>query len=79
LAAASAAAMRGDAAVLEEDLDDGGGEPHDPLVQELVGDAVVVVLDCDVIVDVDASVGPLGKLVVFKLLLNGTPVEVASG
>jgi hypothetical protein len=56
--------MRGDAAALEEDLDDGGGEAGlDPLVQELVRDAVVVVLDRDVVVDVDAGVHPLGELV----------------
>ena len=41
-----------------------GGEPDlDPLVHELVGDAVVVVLDGDVVVDVDAGIAPLGELV----------------
>jgi hypothetical protein len=56
--------MRGDAPALEEELDDGRGEADlDALVQELVGDAVVVVVDGDVVVDVDASVGPLGELV----------------
>src|SRR2546422_6142274 len=33
----------------------------DPLMHELVGDAVVVVLDEDVVVDVHAGVAPLGE------------------
>jgi len=58
------AAMRGDAPSFEEHLDDGRGEPDlDALVQELVGDAVVVVRDGDVVVDVDARVAPLGELI----------------
>ena len=51
-----------EAPALEKQLDDGGGEPHlDALVQQLVGDAVVVVLDDDVVVDVNAGVAPRGK------------------
>ena len=64
LAPAVAAAMGGDAPALEEQLDDRRREPDlDALVHELVGDAVVVVLDGDVVVDVDPGVAPLGELV----------------
>src|SRR5207245_404924 len=53
LAAAPASAMRGDAPAFEKQFDRGGGEADlDPLMHELVGDAVVVVLDEDVVVDV---------------------------
>ena len=58
------ATMRGDASAFEKQFDGGGGEPSvDPLVQELVGDAVIVVVDQHVVVDVHAGVGPLGDLV----------------
>src|SRR5437588_823168 len=56
--------MRGDAPALEKQFDRGGAEADlDPLVHELVGDAVVVVLDEDVVVDVHAGVAPLGEFV----------------
>src|SRR5439155_19446352 len=45
LAAAPVPTMRGDAPALEKQFDRGGAEADlDPLVHELVGDAVVVVL-----------------------------------
>ena len=64
LATAPASAMRGDAPAFEKQFDRGGAEADlDPLVHELVGDAVVVVLDEDVVVDVHAGVAPLGEFV----------------
>src|SRR5436853_350777 len=64
LAAAPASAMRGDAPAFEKQFDRGGGEADlDPLMHELVGDAVVVVLDEDVVVDVHAGVAPLGEFI----------------
>ena len=64
LGAPTAPAVRGDPPALEKDLDDGGGEADlDALMQELIGDAVVVVVDGDVVVDVDAGVEPVGELV----------------
>ena len=64
LAAAPVPTMRGDAPALEKQFDRGGAEADlDPLVHELVGDAVVVALDEDVVVDVHAGVAPLGEFV----------------
>src|SRR5256886_14698701 len=56
--------MRGDAPAFEKLFDGGVGEADlDPLMHELVGDAVVVVLDEDVVVDVHAGVAPLGEFI----------------
>ena len=56
--------MRGDPAVLVEDLDGVGREPHvDLAAAQRVGDAVERVLDLDVVVDVDPGLAPLGVLV----------------
>jgi hypothetical protein len=64
LPAPPAAAMGGNAAALEEDLDGGGGEADlDALVDELVRHAVVVGLHDDVVVDVHGGVAPLAQLV----------------
>src|SRR5437867_7563199 len=53
-----APAMGGDAAAVAEDLDHRrGGADVDALADERVGDAVVVLVELDVIVDVDADVG----------------------
>src|SRR3989442_1240893 len=63
-AGARASAMGGDAPAFEKQFDRGGGEADlDPLMHELVGDAVVVVLDEDVVVDVHAGVAPLGEFI----------------
>ena len=51
-----------DAAALEEDLNGGGGEAgFDLLVDTAVGNAVVVAVDLDVVVDVDPRLLPLGE------------------
>jgi len=51
-----------DAATFEEDLDGGGREADfDLLVDAAVGNAVVVAVDLDVVVDVDARLLPLGE------------------
>ena len=51
-----AAGVACDAAVLAEDLDDGRGDAHVHfLLDQLVGHAVAVALDLDVVVDVDGQ------------------------
>src|SRR5262245_23311129 len=55
--AAIVADVRGHALAAMEDLDGGGGATGiDELVQELIGDGVVMAVDVDVVVDVDAGV-----------------------
>src|SRR5437867_9724684 len=57
-AADVAAAMRGDATAVAEDLDHRrGGADVDALADERVRDAVVVMVELDVVVDVDADGG----------------------
>ena len=64
LPAAGQPAMGRDPPTLEKDLDDGGGQSRlDALVDELIGDAVVVVRDLDVVIDVHAAVRPHRELV----------------
>jgi hypothetical protein len=64
LAASSLAKVGSGPLVLEEDLDGGCGDPRlDLLPDQGVGNAVVVLLNVDVIVDVDARGGPLAKFV----------------
>ncbi len=56
--------MGGHPAVFKEDLHGLGGEAHlDLLAHELVRHAVAVAVDLDMVVDVHASLCPLGKLV----------------
>src|SRR5262245_1204048 len=58
-AAEGASAMDGHPLTAVEDLDGGGGQAGvDLLVQERVGDGVVVAVDLDVVVDVDAGGDP---------------------
>jgi len=53
--------MEGDSLALEEGLDRGVGETDiDPFVDQPVGDAVVVVIDLDVVIDTDLGPAPLG-------------------
>jgi len=53
--------VRGDSASLEEDLDGGNCETNIELfMDQLVRDAVVVVVDLDVIIDIDPGTLPFG-------------------
>ena len=59
---AAAAQMRGDALAPEEDLDGPRRQPHvDLAAGEAVGDAVVMVLDFDVVIDANPPHAPFGK------------------
>jgi len=50
--------------VIEEDFDGGGGESHlDLLCDQLTRDAVVMAIDLHMIVDIDPSLFPFGKLI----------------
>jgi hypothetical protein len=50
--------------VIEEDFDGGGGESHlDLLFDQLTRDAVVMAIDLHMIVDIDPSLFPFGKLI----------------
>ena len=50
--------------VIEEDFDGGGGESHlDLLFDQLIRDAVVMAIDLNMIVDIDPSLFPFGKLI----------------
>ena len=56
--------MAGHPPSLREDLDRGGAQAHlHPLADQLVGDAVAVAVDLDVVVDVDGGHLPGGELV----------------
>lgn len=59
-----AAQMRGDTLAAQENLDGLEGDPcFDLLMQEVVGNAVVMLGDLDVIIEVDPAALPLGVLV----------------
>ena len=67
LTPAIAAEMAGDALAGMQDLHRRPGQPDVDLgPDELVGDAVVVVLDLDVVVDVHAGLLPLGELIALE-------------
>ena len=72
------AQVRGDPAVLVEDLDGVGRDPNvDLTAAQRVGNAVHRVLDLDVIVDVDPRLAPLGVLVALgRERLERRPVQV---
>ena len=54
--------MRGDSSALEEDLHGGIGEAHIELfMNQLIGNAVVVVIHLDVVIDIDPGAFPFGK------------------
>ena len=56
--------VTGHPAVFEEDFDGGGGESHlDLLFNQLTRDAVVMAIDLHMIVDIDPSLFPFGKLI----------------
>src|SRR5215813_14265387 len=62
--AVGGAGVRGDAPVLVEDLDGRGGETGLHLARdERVRDAVVMAIDLDVIIDVDAGLLPFGEFI----------------
>lgn len=62
LVVAAHALMHGDPLALVENLDGAGGEAHLDLgADEAMGDAVVMRLDLDVIVDADPADPPLGE------------------
>ena len=70
--------VRGDPAVLVEDLHGLGRDPNvDLAAAQRVGDAVERVLDLDVVVDVDPRLAPLGVLVALgRKRLERWPVEI---
>jgi hypothetical protein len=54
--------MGGDSSALEEDLHGGLGEPHlHLLMDELIGDAVVMAIHLDMVIDIDLGAFPFGK------------------
>ena len=54
--------MGGDSSALEEDLDGGLGEPHlHLLMNELIGNAVVMAIQLDMVIDIDLGVFPFSK------------------
>ena len=70
--------VRGDQAVLVEDLHGLGREPNvDLAAGQRVGDAVERVLDLDVVVDVDPGLAPLRVLVALgRKPLERRPVQI---
>lgn len=54
--------MGGNSSALEEDLDGGLGKPHlHLLMNELIGNAVVMAIQLDMVIDIDLSAFPFGK------------------
>jgi hypothetical protein len=72
------ALMGGDALAPGEELDGAGGEPRlDFDAGEAMGDAVVVALDLDMVVDADAAHAPLGEHVgLGRQRLERRPVDL---
>jgi hypothetical protein len=54
--------MGGDSSAFEEDLDGGPGEPHlHLLMNELIGNAVVMAIHLDMVIDIDLGAFPFSK------------------
>jgi hypothetical protein len=61
-AGAIAPEMGGDSSALEEDLHRGLSEPHlHLLMNELIGNAVVMVIHLDMVIDIDLDAFPFSK------------------
>ena len=68
--------------VIEEDFDGGGGESHlNLLFDQLTRDAVVMAIDLHMIVDIDPSLFPFGKLIgrIGERFQGGLPFQMRMG